>query len=270
MHASWPRSTSARRGASRWCGSRAATGSRPIPTWPRTSSGSCSKARPRGCPRRHSRRWRSSRTSSRCRVRSSPAIRGVSVESTLYDARAARLRRRGRSRPRSRSGHPVRHHAAVPRAAGPGLAARPPAAGRVRARAVCRRSARARSAAAHRAGARAVDRARRGRDRRGAEADAQAVAARRRSSRPSSTRRSRRKRSWNRRIHRRGVGRSDASVPPAGRRRRRRSCTVRSAPSARWTRSQWISPSPRLDRPDRRGAAPEGPRPGGSRLAPGV
>ena len=76
-------STSARAAASSSRVSPAATASRPIPTRTRTSSGSCSKARPRGCRARRSRRWRSSPTSSRSPRAQISAIRGVNVDATL-------------------------------------------------------------------------------------------------------------------------------------------------------------------------------------------
>ena len=73
------------------------------------------------------------------------AIRGVNVEATLQHAGAARLRRRDRPRPGPGQRDALRHHARVPRAAGPRLARRPAAARRLRARA--RRSSRRSSAA---------------------------------------------------------------------------------------------------------------------------
>ena len=52
VRASWPPSTTRPAAASRSCRWPAATGTRPIPTWRRTSSGSCSTASARGCRRR--------------------------------------------------------------------------------------------------------------------------------------------------------------------------------------------------------------------------
>ena len=140
----WPRPTRPPATASSWCGWPAATASRATPTWRRTSSGSCSRAR----------RARLSAAAletlaivaykqpvSRAQV---AAIRGVDLDGVVRTLQPRGYIDRGGPRPRARPGRAVRHHAAVPRAARPRLARRPAAAGRVRARRRGGRGARAR------------------------------------------------------------------------------------------------------------------------------
>ena len=206
-----PRSTSARAAASRSCASRAATASRPIPTWRRTSSGSCSKARP-------------SRLSA-------PALETLAIVAYKQPISRAQLvgdprrQRRGDARRRSQQRGYVEE---VGRDPGPGQAvlygttplflerlgldslARPPAARRLRARA--RRSSRRSSAGCA--------------------------------------------------PHRADDEPSDDRAPTTG---SRADARRRDAPSGADELTE-----PELDRPDRRGAAAEGPRPGGTRVAAGV
>ena len=98
---SWPPSTRARPTGFVLVEWPVATGSRAIPTWRPTSSASCSKARRPACRPRPSRRWRSSRTSSRSPAAQIAAIRGVNVDGVMRTLAAARLRRRGRAATRS-------------------------------------------------------------------------------------------------------------------------------------------------------------------------
>ena len=65
LRRAWPPATRPRAGASCWSGWPAATASRATPTWPPTSSASCSRASRPGCRPPPSRRWPSSPTSSR-------------------------------------------------------------------------------------------------------------------------------------------------------------------------------------------------------------
>ena len=101
----------------------------------RTSSGSCSKARTRGCRGPRSRRSRSSPTSSRSRARQISRDPRCERRRDAEDARssAATSRRSGTSRPGNAVLFGTTH--AVPRAARPRLARRPAAARRLRSRA---------------------------------------------------------------------------------------------------------------------------------------
>ena len=113
--------------ASCWSGWPAATASRAIPTCTATSSASCSRARPPGCP--------SAALETLAIVAYKQPISRAQVavdprrqrRRRRAHARAAGLHRRDRPRPRARPGRAVRHHRRVPRADGPRLARRPAA-----------------------------------------------------------------------------------------------------------------------------------------------
>ena len=116
-------------GASRWSGSPAAAASRPIPTWPPTSSGSPTSACPPACRPPPSRPWPSWPTSSRCRRAQIAALRGVNVDGVVRLLEHRGYIAAGRTGRRARAGRALRHHRRLPGAAR-ARPARPAAPGR--------------------------------------------------------------------------------------------------------------------------------------------
>ena len=122
---SWPLSYEAEDRGFELAGWPAATASRATPTWPPTSSASCSRASRPGCRPPPWRPWRSSPTSSRSPGRQVAAIRGVNVDGGHAHAQQRGYIAEVGPRPRARPGRALRHHRDVPRAARPRLARRP-------------------------------------------------------------------------------------------------------------------------------------------------